>query len=152
MIPETKLPPSVQIPSKQLPPTEQPKVQEADTAQTPIIEMHDAPYSWTITVVDANGFSEMFTVRAVSEKGFFERVTRAKVRLLEQNYKPAPTRGASAGAAQTAAAPDAEETPICAIHKTPMQKRQGRNGSFWSCPQKLEDNSFCPYRPKQNPR
>jgi hypothetical protein len=29
-----------------------------------------------------------------------------------------------------------------------MQKRQGKSGGyFWSCNQKLEDGSWCPYKP-----
>lgn len=42
-----------------------------------------------------------------------------------------------------------EETPICAIHKKPMSKVQGNKGAFWSCHEKLEDGSYCPYRPNK---
>ena len=116
--------------------------------QAPVIEMHEAPYSWNVAVQDANGFIEMFTVRAVSEKGFRERVARVKAQLLAENYTPAPTRGASATAHADEAQPENAAAPLCAIHKTPMQKRQGKRGeSFYSCPQRLDNGEFCPYRP-----
>lgn len=114
----------------------------------PILEMHEAPYSWNVSAQDANGFVEMFTVRAVSFEGFTSRVEMMKARLLERGYKPAPTRGASASAAQTRDAETQPDAPMCAIHKTPMQERTGRNGQkFWSCPQRLDTGEFCPYRP-----
>ena len=40
-----------------------------------------------------------------------------------------------------------ESAPICAIHKQPMVKVNGRRGEFWSCHEKLDDGSYCPYRP-----
>src|SRR5947209_11330750 len=45
------------------------------------------------------------------------------------------------------AAPPAEQAPLCGFHNTPMEKRQGRNGTFWSCPQKLQNGEWCSYRP-----
>src|SRR5215213_6835453 len=41
----------------------------------------------------------------------------------------------------------AEHVPMCAIHHQPMVQVQGATGAFWSCHQKLEDGSWCPYRP-----
>jgi hypothetical protein len=40
-----------------------------------------------------------------------------------------------------------ESAPICAIHKLPMVRVNGRRGEFWSCHEKLDDGSYCPYRP-----
>ncbi len=40
-----------------------------------------------------------------------------------------------------------EQTPSCAIHKQPMAEMKGPKGTFWSCHQKLDDGSWCPYRP-----
>ena len=40
-----------------------------------------------------------------------------------------------------------EPAPICAIHKQPMVRMNGRRGEFWSCHEKLDDGSYCPYRP-----
>lgn len=121
-----------------------------ETKPAPVIDMHEAPYSWNVSAQDENGFIEMFTVRAVSETGFMERVARVKAQLTERGYKPAPARGAhAANAAQThSAETQTDPAPICAIHKAPMQERTGRNGQkFWSCPQRLDTGEFCPYRP-----
>lgn len=123
-----------------------------ETKPAPVIEMTEAPYSWNVSAQDENGFVEMFTVRAVSEKGFLERVARVKQMLADANYKPAPTRGAyaasSAGssAAQSANDANADAAPTCGIHGTPMQKRQGKNGAFWSCPQKFANGNYCNYK------
>jgi hypothetical protein len=40
-----------------------------------------------------------------------------------------------------------EPAPMCAIHHRPMVQVQGSKGTFWSCHAKLEDGSWCPYRP-----
>lgn len=42
-----------------------------------------------------------------------------------------------------------EETPTCAIHKVPMGRVEGRKGPFWSCHQKMEDGSWCSYKPSR---
>lgn len=118
---------------------------ETTPAPAPVVTMTDAPYSWTVTAIDENGFSEMFTVRAVSAAGFYARVQQVKSNLIDLGYKPAPTRGTAA----SAPASTSEQPPVCGIHKTPMVKRQSQRGSFWACPQKLDTGEFCPYRPKQ---
>lgn len=133
------LPPPVSIPSH----TPAPAATEAKPA--PILEMHEAPYSWNCTAIDPNGFSEMFTVRAVSAEGFYARVAQMKSNLLDLGYKPAPTRGTAASASPSTNEP----APVCAIHGTPMQKRQKDGRSWYSCPQKLDNGEYCPYKPKQ---
>ena len=35
----------------------------------------------------------------------------------------------------------------CAIHKVSMVRMNGKRGAFWSCHEKLEDGSWCPYKP-----
>ncbi len=42
-----------------------------------------------------------------------------------------------------------EQAPICAIHNKPMSKvpRKDGTGSFYSCHEKLQDGSYCPYKP-----
>lgn len=110
--------------------------------------MHEAPYSWNVTAIDENGFSEMFTVRAVTAEGFYARIAQLKSNLLDLGYRPVPTRGTAPASASAPTSTD-ETAPMCAIHKTPMQKRQNARGAFWSCPQKLDTGEFCPYRPKQ---
>lgn len=40
-----------------------------------------------------------------------------------------------------------EEVPVCAVHKVPMVKVNGKRGEFWSCHQKMGDGKWCSYRP-----
>lgn len=136
--------PQTAISTTQTQPTQTPAQLNTQTNGAPVVEMHDAPYSWTLTAIDEGGFSEMFTVRAVTEKGFFERIARTKTQLIAQNYKPAPTRSTTASTHTTN-----EQAPMCGIHKEPMQRKQGKNGSFWACQHKLDNGEYCPYRPKQ---
>ena len=141
------LPPSVKIPSH----TPEPAAETKPTP--PAIEMHEAPYSWNCTAIDQNGFSEMFTVRAISAEGFMARVQMLKSNLLDMGYKPAPVRSASANVSTSAASTSTNETtaagaPMCGIHGTPMQERTGRNGKFWSCPQKFANGDYCNFKPK----
>jgi hypothetical protein len=44
-------------------------------------------------------------------------------------------------------APAPEDSPTCAIHNLPMVRVNGRKGQFWSCHEKLADQSWCPYKP-----
>lgn len=135
-------------------PTQPAQSTAPEAKPAPVIDMHEAPYSWNVSAQDANGFIEMFTVRAVSETGFMERVARVKAQLMERGYKPAPTRGASSSASANAPA-NANEThadaaPLCGIHGTPMEWRETRRGSFWSCPKKFANGDYCNYKaPKQ---
>ena len=36
---------------------------------------------------------------------------------------------------------------LCAVHAVPMVRMAGKRGPFWSCHQRLDDGSFCAYRP-----
>ncbi len=40
-----------------------------------------------------------------------------------------------------------EEVPVCAVHKLPMTKVNGKRGEFWSCHQKDANGRWCSYRP-----
>jgi hypothetical protein len=42
---------------------------------------------------------------------------------------------------------DGEEPPICAVHNLPMVRVHGKQGDFWSCHQKNEDQTWCSYKP-----
>ena len=66
------------------------------------------------------------------------------LKLTERSAAPA-TRGEAVHHEITAPAP--EEHPTCAIHSTPMVRVNGKRGAFWSCHEKLADESWCPYRP-----
>ena len=39
------------------------------------------------------------------------------------------------------------QPPSCVIHNLAMIKMNGRTGEFWSCHEKLDDGSWCPYKP-----
>lgn len=116
------------------------------SAPAPALTMTEAPYSWNVSAQDPEtGFIEQFTVRAISFEGFTQRVAMVKRQLAERKYKPAPRYGAHSNASTSAAQED--PAPVCAIHKTQMQKRQGKNGgSFYSCQTKLENGEWCPYK------
>src|SRR5437016_2027317 len=38
---------------------------------------------------------------------------------------------------------DAEEPPVCGIHRLLMTRVQGKKGAFWSCHQRNPDGSWC---------
>jgi hypothetical protein len=42
------------------------------------------------------------------------------------------------------------QAPLCAIHKSPMVKMEGKFGSFWSCHRPNPDGSWCTYRPPKS--
>jgi hypothetical protein len=43
-----------------------------------------------------------------------------------------------------------EQAPTCAIHRKPMTwVPKGKRGPFWSCHEKLDDGSWCPYKPSK---
>jgi len=101
-----------------------------------------------IEYVSAQGYPCRLTLHAPSGVAALEQGGAAMAKLVAQKAQaPAP---APAVVVSAPAGPAAEigEAPTCAIHKTPMEKRQGKNGSFWSCPKKLDDGSWCPYKPK----
>jgi len=128
-------------------PPQQPQQININTAPGPR-DFPEMPYSWNVRVTGPEGFDEQFTVRAVNEKPFMDRVAQLKRDLTERGYKATATRAPQAGNA--APAPAEETAPLCAIHNVPMKKRTGRNGqAFWSCAEKLSDGQWCQYRPKQ---
>lgn len=146
-----QLPPPVTVPSHAQPkpqPAAVPPQTDKVPLPTPILEMHEAPYSWNCTAVSPEGFNEMFTVRAVSAEGFNSRILQMKSNLLDLGYKPATARGA-APATQAQGDGTTEAVPNCVIHNKPMSKRSKDGRSWWSCSEKLADGQWCQYRPKQ---
>lgn len=106
-------------------------------------EMSEAPFSWNTYAIAQDGFEEQWTVRSADSKDFIGKVQGLKKYLNEHQYQPSTRRGKVQEPAQVAG-----EAPVCAIHKTPLEKRNGKNGTFWSCPKRLDDGSYCPYKPK----
>lgn len=108
----------------------------------------EMPYSWNVFMVAPDGSREQFTVRKTDAAEYIKSIDGIKKYLTEHGYKPEPpkTNGGNGNGASTTA--HDETAPICGIHKSPMVKRQGKNGSFWSCPKKLDDGTWCPYKPQ----
>jgi hypothetical protein len=52
----------------------------------------------------------------------------------------------------SAASAQPQDSQMCAIHHSPMKWMVTGNGSFWSCHKKLDDGSYCPYKPPKEPR
>lgn len=87
---------------------------------------------WNLRGKTLEEFDKVFTARAANINKL------QSIRPVKQELT-APTNGNGGD----------ESVPTCAIHKTPMAKRQGKNGTFWSCPHKLDDGSWCPYKPEK---
>jgi hypothetical protein len=67
------------------------------------------------------------------------------LKLKERSGSSGSTGANAAGQASPSEPPS--PAPICAIHHQPMVSVTGKKGQFWSCHQKLEDGSWCPYKP-----
>jgi hypothetical protein len=119
---------------------------QAPQAMTQIIS-GEASFSWNALTVDINGWEEQWTARGATGDEIIKRVSALKAHLIEKGYKPVTRRQNSPRGETSASEPNAEDAPLCAIHKKPMEKRQGKNGMFWSCHSKLEDGTWCPYKP-----
>lgn len=106
----------------------------------------EASFSWNSLARDENDWEEQFTVRAATGAELIHRVNALKAHLIKSGYKPITRRNnPPRGEANT---PESEPAPLCAIHKTPMQKRSKDGRSWWSCVEKLDDGQWCQYRPK----
>jgi hypothetical protein len=65
--------------------------------------------------------------------------------LQEFGTKPQLWEAAKNGHANGHTPADAQDaaTPRCPEHNRPMKQRKGRFGSFWSCPTRQADGSWC---------
>lgn len=108
----------------------------------------EAPASATIKVTSPSGLEWMLTTRAATMRDLIAQVTTLETWLVGNKWTPAATRAASALPMSAPSVTPAEPAPICAIHKTPMTRRSKDGRSWWSCSEKLDDGSWCPYRPK----
>ncbi len=86
---------------------------------------------WNLRGKTLEEFDKVFTARA-------ENINKL------QSIRPAQQK-----ATATSGNGDDEQAPVCAIHNKPMSKvpRKDGTGSFYSCHEKLQDNSYCPYKP-----
>jgi len=106
-----------------------------------------AETSATIKTVSPGGFCVELTLSDSETKSLMIRLAGALDWLTKHGYTPAghnhqaASNGNGNGKAE-------EPAPVCAIHKTPMSKRESKGGGhFWSCSHKLDDGSWCPYKP-----
>lgn len=106
----------------------------------------EASFSWNTHATDESGWEEQFTVRAATGKELLERVGALKAHLTKHGYTPTARR--SRPNVSSADPADSEAAPLCAIHKTSLVKRSKDGRSWWSCPQKLDDGTWCPYKPR----
>ena len=115
----------------------------------PTVTPSEWPASATIRVTSPRGLDVLLTLRAARVADVLGQLETLEGWLIGHNWTPAPTRAQGNGQAAQPAQGQGEETPICAIHHKPMQKRPSRQGGyFWSCSEKLDDGTWCPYKPK----
>ncbi|MBM4448988.1 MAG: hypothetical protein FJ015_07115 [Chloroflexi bacterium] len=114
----------------------------------PLTPSPEALVSWSVKYWTPSGYDAQLTIRvgataedlksvmglaetalrAMGERGCKPQIGKGKVESAEGNHEEAP--------------------PLCGFHKTPMVKRQSKQGGFfWSCPQKLDNGEWCSYRP-----
>lgn len=98
----------------------------------------------TLRYFTREGFDATIQVALTDGRVALRVATMLAERIAALGGRPVPAIGAPVAGASG----DAQGAPVCAIHGRPMERRQGRNGSFWSCPEKLADGQWCPYRPK----
>lgn len=108
-----------------------------------------SPPSATLEIefVSRDGFTCRLTLHAPSGTMVLEQGGAAMAKLVQQQARPPAAAPAVVVSTAPAAEPDSS-APLCAIHHTPMERREGKNGKFWSCPKRLDDGSWCPYKPK----
>ncbi len=100
--------------------------------------MNEAKLSYTIKVLDPQGWDELFTVRSEDPVEYFKRISALKKWLVANGYTPAAGRNAT-GRNATSATPAADDAPVCQYHG-PM--RPSKFGGF-HCPKKLHDGTYC---------
>ena len=105
----------------------------------------EAPASATFRVTTPGGYEVLLTTRASKMADLIAQLATLETWLIDRDWKPAGQRPQAPGNGQSE--DEAAQAPLCGFHGNPMQKRQGRNGAFWSCSQKLPNGEFCSYRP-----
>ena len=102
----------------------------------------EAPASATVEAFDASGRRWLLTTRAATTSELLTRLPVLAGWLDDHGWQARATSKTSQGDALPG-----ENPPLCAIHKTPMQRRSKEGRSWWSCSHKLDDGTYCPYRP-----
>ena len=122
----------------------------------PTPDMPEAPQS---IHVDAyyKGFHAGFTIRKPSNRLVAVNETTKLIEgLIEKGYKPSWNSETNNGHTET---PKSDpNAPICEVHNKPMSLKPSgiskatgkRYPAFWACSERMEDGSFCRYKPAQN--
>jgi len=88
---------------------------------------------------------DMLVVRSNNKEEFLDLlkfIAKTRQTMKEKTVASSPTVTQANG-----------DIPICGIHQTPMtwktgvSKKTGKNYAFWSCNQRMQDGSFCTYKP-----
>lgn len=143
-------PPSRLAPPKPAQSSESSADKKASDSGAPVVLK--PPVEWAtdeIEWMDAEGFAHRTTVYAMTGQAVIAASRSAVKALKGIGAKPRVAVVAAAGAGAGDAA-ESGTPPVCAIHKTPMVKVKGKKGTFWSCHVKLDDGSWCPYKPAQD--
>jgi hypothetical protein len=93
-------------------------------------------------VVNVESDDPIITSKVVESLGQTFRVSPLARRADEPAPAPRPKQAISA---PLFAVPAAQE-PVCQIHGKPMAW-VNRNGGFWSCHNRMNDGSWCKYKP-----
>ena len=116
------------------------------TAPTAPASFSEAPASVNVFATSPAGFTYQLTMRAARVADVLSQAAQLESWLTSHNWTPGkPASKASQGDAANSV--QTEPAPVCAIHKTPMTRRSKDGRSWWSCSHKLDDGSYCPYRP-----
>lgn len=99
--------------------------------------MNEAMLSYTVKVIDPQGFDEMFTIRGDDPADYFNKISSLKNWLKQNGYTPTGQRRANNG--NGAQAPQ-DAAPICNLHNRPM--KPSKFGGFY-CPAKLAAGDYC---------
>jgi hypothetical protein len=102
----------------------------------------EAPASINVRVVSPAGFDYQLTMRAARVGDVLNQAQELEKWLINHDWKPAGQRVLPTGNSVPT-----EDAPLCAIHKVPMARKTKDGRSWWSCSHKLDDGSWCPYRP-----
>ena len=103
----------------------------------------EAPASINVRVLSPAGFDYQLTMRASRVGDVLNQAQELERWLLKHDWTPAASRPAAPSTTATTGEP-----PICPYHNKPMTRRSRDGRSWWSCNEKLSNDEWCQYRPK----
>jgi hypothetical protein len=110
------------------------------------VDMSQVKYQITLSIAGNHSVSVTGDDQeAVNEGLAWARGIYLKLQERAKQSPAAPSFQTSETVNHQVAAP--EQPPTCAIHNKTMVSVNGKKGQFWSCHEKLADQSWCPYKP-----